>query len=50
MFVIYHNKGKEPYMNSVSKYIQAPMSNDAGEELLKVLGENHYLKQRLHEV
>lgn len=50
VLVIRNTGGSEPYMTSASKYIQQPMSNDVGEELLKMLGENHYLKQRLDEV
>ena len=49
--VIHRTAGKEPYLSSVSKYsIQQPMSNDVGEEMVKIMGENHALKHQIEEV
>lgn len=48
--MIHKTGGKEPYLSTNTKYIQHPMSNDVGEELLKILGENHSLKHQLEEV
>lgn len=37
-------------MCSASKYMQPPVSDDVGTELVRILGENKYLKRKLEEV
>lgn len=48
--MVYRSKGSEPLMGSASKYVQQPVSDDIGTEIVKILGENRYLKRKLEEV
>lgn len=50
MLTVYKSRDDEPLMCSASKYVKQSESSDVGTELVKILGENRYLRQKLEEV